>query len=160
MPLSEKDKLDYAWNWFEYHAAQRLTTFRYFLILFGILLLGYFKGMEGGYYLFMSTIGYVGAFISLAFLSLEVRNEKLVNVGRDALIEVENTAGLDDESKIRLLTLDRKRNPSLSHKLWLRMIYILSIFGFIIAAYNPNILISDNTRGEQHCPTSHKTEGN
>lgn len=32
----------YAWDWFSYHAAQRLTTFRFFLIIIGVVVVGYF----------------------------------------------------------------------------------------------------------------------
>ena len=32
---------NYAWNWFEYHAGQRLTSFNYFLILIGVVVVGY-----------------------------------------------------------------------------------------------------------------------
>ena len=80
MALEDKDKLDYAWNWFEYHAAQRLTAFRYFLVFLGILLIGYNSGLEAQNVFFASAVGCVGAFVSLAFLALEIRNEELVNL--------------------------------------------------------------------------------
>ncbi len=41
-----KDKLDYAWKWFEYHAGQRLVAFNFLLVLMGALSVGYYKAYD------------------------------------------------------------------------------------------------------------------
>jgi hypothetical protein len=107
MPLQEQDKLNYAWNWFKYHAEQRLTAFRFCLVFLGILLVAYNSGLASQNLVFASAVGYVAAFVSLAFLVLEIRNEELVNVGRDALREIESSAGLPANSRLRILSIDR-----------------------------------------------------
>lgn len=139
--MNSKELHEYAWNWFEYHASQRLTAFRFFLVFLGALVVGFSTGLKDGNVFFASLIGWFGAFISLAFLILEFRNEQLVNVGRDALIHLEQT----DESlkvlpKLQLLHTDRGRSGWLSYKFWLRAIYILCIVLFVIGAINPTIV--------------------
>ncbi|MDI5891816.1 hypothetical protein [Halomonas rhizosphaerae] len=144
MALTDQEKLSYAWNWFEYHAAQRLLAFRYFLVFIGILLVAYNSGLDSKNLMFASATAYIGSFVSLAFLVLEFRNEELVNIGREALKEIEHSdsVGLDTSSRLRLLTLDRTRSRLKSHKLWLRIIYVLCIVAFFAAGYWPNFFFA------------------
>ena len=44
--MEDKEKLYYAWNWFEFHANQRLVLFRFFLIFIGAI--GYLLVGLGG----------------------------------------------------------------------------------------------------------------
>ncbi len=94
--MNTKELHEYAWNWFEYHAGQRLTAFRFFLVFLGALVVGFGAGLRDGNVFFAQVVGWFGAFISLAFLILEIRNEQLVNVGRDALMHLEQS---DESSK-------------------------------------------------------------
>ncbi|TGD70642.1 hypothetical protein E4634_20920 [Mangrovimicrobium sediminis] len=133
----QKEILDYAWNWFEYHATQRLVAFRYFLIFLGILSIALNNALQASNINFAQILCAVGAFISIAFLMLEVRNEELVNVGRDALIEIEKDSSYPKVDCLKLLTKDRKRDVVKSHKTWLRLIYVLCAVGFVIISINP-----------------------
>ena len=135
-----KDVYDYAWNWFEYHATQRLLAFRYYLIFLGILAVVINNGLENNNYTFVSAVATLGCFVTVAFFILEIRNEGLVNVGRKALREIENSSGYPDNDALKLLHNDRKRNILMSHKMWLRMIYIVSVFAFGYAACEPMTL--------------------
>ena len=135
-----KEVQEYAWNWFEYHAGQRLTAFRYYLMFVGILAVAFNNGLESANYLFASTVAGLGAFVSMAFLALEVRNEALVNVGRDALMEIEKSPGYPDSKKLQLLTVDRGREGISSHKTWLRLIYLAIAILFAIAAFDPSAI--------------------
>ena len=131
---------NYAWNWFEYHANQRMIAFRYFLIFLGITAVALNNAIEVNNFHFVIIIGVLGSFISIAFFVLEVRNEKLVNLGRDALKEIEKESSYPNNDKLKLLSIDRERNPFLSHKLWLRLIYIFCLLGFLTISIRPSSL--------------------
>jgi hypothetical protein len=82
-------ELDYASGWFQYTASQRLTTFNFFLIVVGLLLVAYASAIEHQWRLFGACIGFVGTAVSLGFLIIDVRNEVLVDKGLFALRELE-----------------------------------------------------------------------
>lgn len=128
--MVSRDVFDYAWNWFEYHATQRLVAFRYFLIFLCIIAIALNSAVEASNLNVARILGGLGAFISLAFLILEIRNEQLVNVGRDALKAIESDKSYPAAEKLKLLSIDRRRSVLLSHKLWLRMIYVVCLLGF------------------------------
>lgn len=141
--MNTKEMHDYAWSWFEYHAGQRLVAFRFFLIVLGVLVLGVSTGVKDGEVFLASTISAFGVFISFAFLMLEIRNEDLVNIGRDALIHLEQSdESLKANSKLQLLHIDRNRNILISHKFWLRVIYLVCIALFLVATLCPTILLA------------------
>jgi hypothetical protein len=79
----------YAWDWFSYHAAQRMTALNYFFVTVGIFAVAYSKCVENKWTGFGCLVGVLGALSSVAFWFLDVRNEELVNCGRDALRSVE-----------------------------------------------------------------------
>jgi len=139
--MNLRDVHDYAWHWFEYHAGQRLTAFRFFLIFLGGLAIAFSTAVESDNLLLARGVGGLGAFVSLAFLVLESRNEALVNLGRSALevIEAKFTAAEISDSKLKLLTSDKSRSIWSSHKFWFRLIYGVSIIVFLIAAFDPSI---------------------
>jgi hypothetical protein len=91
--MSENDRLktelDYASGWFQYTASQRLTTFNFFLVVVGLLLVGYAQAISHDWRLFGACIGFIGAIISLGFLIIDIRNEVLVNKGLLALKQLE-----------------------------------------------------------------------
>lgn len=141
--MTAKDMLDYAWGWFEYHAGQRMVAFRFFIILLAALVLGVATGLKDGELFLASTIAAFGAFISFAFLMLEIRNEGLVNVARNALLDIEESdESLKAASKFQLLHIDRNRSIWVSHKLWLKAIYLVCIVLFLIAAIKPTIVLA------------------
>ncbi|HEY4779233.1 MAG TPA: hypothetical protein VIH47_06550 [Solirubrobacterales bacterium] len=85
-----KAELDYAWNWFQYSASQRLTTFNFYLVIIGLLLVAYAQAIEHEWRLFGASISLVGAIVSVGFLAIDVRNEVFVNRGIAALEKVED----------------------------------------------------------------------
>ena len=138
--MKTKEALDYSWQWFEYHASQRLTMFRFYLVFFGILVVGYSKAVNAGDFLFARIDSGFGAFISVVFLVLEIRNEQLVNLGRTALRQLEETDELlKMEPKLQLLHCDRTRSFLMSHKLWFRAIYLLCIILFLAGAFSTTL---------------------
>jgi len=140
--MNTKDMRDYAWAWFEYHAGQRLLAFRFFLVLLGVLVVGLGSALKDANLLLASAIASAAAFISLAFLVLEFRNERLVNVGRAALRKLEETEEFQQApSELRLFHEDGGRNILISHKFWLRLIYLASIAVFLFLAFKPTTVM-------------------
>lgn len=145
-------QLRYAWDWFSYHARQRLTAFNFFLIVMGAVVVGYAQAVTNGLPAIAATLGLTGAFVALAFWAMDVRNEELVNCGRVALDEVERELKLsirfDDEHRIRLdaampgrvgKRLHQGLNPRwFTHRRWLRTVItfmgVLSMVAGISAA--------------------------
>jgi hypothetical protein len=135
------DQQEYAWNWFEYHAGQRLTGFRFFLILLGALVLGYTTEVKDHNMLVTRLIAGFGVVISLAFLALEIRNAQLVGIGANALrkYETEGAPPVDEEKQ--LIGNERKRRIFvLRHALWFRLIYGLCAVAFFAGAIWPSLL--------------------
>jgi hypothetical protein len=141
----------YAWDWFSYHAAQRLTTFRFFLILIGVVVIGYFKCVELHWPRFGIVMGSFGGLIAVAFWLLEIRNEELVNCGRAALDRLEEkmqlTVRKDDVERKHLkkslgvlsgalycIIPESCGNKLVKHRFWLRSIHGVTFWGFVLAA--------------------------
>lgn len=148
-------EFDYAWNWFQYHAAQRLTAFNFFLIIVGLLLVAYAQAIDHGWVGVGVAVGALGALVAVGFSALDVRNEELVNCGRQALLLLEK------ESRLRLATESAARGqlqetlgdrwvggllhswvkvkPTsraglFTHRLWLRLILAAVGIGFFTGA--------------------------
>lgn len=148
--------LKYAWDWFSYHAGQRLRAFHFFLIIIGVVVVGYLKCVDEKWQGFGFLIGLFGFFISIAFWILEIRNEELVNCARGALMKLEEQVGLttirkdDDARKHLKKSLDwfswllsrliparwrfKIGGTIVKHRFWLRLIYLVTGIAFALAA--------------------------
>jgi hypothetical protein len=92
---SRRVEFDYAWGWFQYHAAQRLTAFNFFLIISGLLLVAYGQAIDHRWNAFGLGLGLLGALVAAGFFALDVRNEELVNRGKRALSALEADMGVE-----------------------------------------------------------------
>ena|ERR1700686_5692075 len=131
--LETKDVLEYSWKWFEYHAGQRLSAFRFFMVFLGAMAVALGQALkEGQFHVIALIAGPLGILISVAFLMLEFRNEALVQIGREALKSLEKKAftTFPEETRLFLRDADNKRSAH-SYKLWVRIIYGTSILIFI-----------------------------
>jgi len=57
----------YAWEWFSYHAAQRMTALNYFFVTVGIIAVAYSKCVENGWRGVGCLVGALGSLCSIAF---------------------------------------------------------------------------------------------
>lgn len=141
--MSTIDPHEYAWNWFEYHARQRLTEFRFFLIFFAALVVAFRTGTAPVNLLFVQVICGAGMFISLAFLMLDRRNEQLVNVARDALEHLEETTyTLKHQQKFQLVHISQQHSCWTSHSCWFRLMYVGAIVLFALGAIFPSVILA------------------
>ena len=92
--LLDKEKLelvnDYAWNWFSYHAAQRMPVFRFFFLVIGVLAVGYYQSIADNP-IVASGFSVLAAFLSLLFWRLDLRTRELIKIGEGLLLEMERT---------------------------------------------------------------------
>jgi hypothetical protein len=82
-------ELTYAWNWFAYHAGQRFSAFNFFLVIVGVLTVGFGQAVSNRWIGIGVAIGAFGAAVGAGFILLDVRNKQLVDFGTDALEALE-----------------------------------------------------------------------
>ncbi len=61
-------RLTYAWNWFSYHAGQRLSAFNFFLVIVGVLTVGFGQAISDRWIGPGAAIGGLGAAVSVGFI--------------------------------------------------------------------------------------------
>jgi hypothetical protein len=113
--MSEDSQIEteqaYAWNWFAYHAGQRLTAFNFFLIVLGAVLVGYVQAVTNDLQALGIVLGLFGVLVSVAFWVIDVRNTELVACGRAALDVIERSLSIsireDDQNRSRLAEVIR-----------------------------------------------------
>jgi hypothetical protein len=82
----EEVALDHAWNWFEYHANQRMIMIRFYLIAAGGIAAGIGALLTTAHEnLLAGLLSILGAITSMAFKRLDKRVSDLVKIGEDAL---------------------------------------------------------------------------
>ena len=144
-------RMKYAWDWFQYHADQRLKAFNFFLVILGLFVGVYGAAMKESiatsaspYATFAAVVALCGAIISIAFLLIEIRNTELVECGRRWLDILENGLGMrirqDDRERVCLHeAVGSVTWPLLwfqgvvLHRFWTRAIYGVAFVGFVSA---------------------------
>jgi hypothetical protein len=79
---------DHAWNWFSMHAAQRMQTFHFFLVVTAFLVAAYASLLEN-HAVAALGVATLGAWIAVWFNRLEGRSRQLVKAGEKALLASE-----------------------------------------------------------------------
>ncbi len=163
--LFEK-RLTYAWNFFDFHAKQRMTMFNFFLILVGFVVSAYATLLKDGYCLASTVLAVAGAIFACIFLLLDRRNEELVHIAEAVLVSLESDvlfAGykrriswpkrrrwygkMDEKPRVRLLGIllrqaadesERKLGKSCyEHGTWLPVFQFCIILTFAVLARLP-----------------------
>lgn len=88
-----KDLMELAWNYFNFHASQRLTTFNFYIVISALLTTGLLNIYQNKDPHLIADFGlslllYV---LSIIFLMLDKRNQGLIELAESALIDYENT---------------------------------------------------------------------
>lgn len=78
---------DHSWNWFEYHANQRMTMIRFYLIVEGAVAAGVGYVWSRHEFLFSILLSFFGIIASVCFSRLDLRVAHLVKFGEAALKE-------------------------------------------------------------------------
>jgi hypothetical protein len=117
-PSSEQTKLridnlkiihDYAWNWFSYHAAQRMTVFRFFSLLIGGLSVGFYQTLPKSPAIAFA-ISVLALLFSVLFWRLDLRTRELIRIGEDLLKESETEFNKIVDIKVGIIELAAGKN--------------------------------------------------
>jgi hypothetical protein len=126
-------RVGYAWNWFSYHAGQRMTAINFFLIAVGAMIVAYttaatqhLKGLGVG-------VSALSVFICAAFRAIDARNAQIVGIARSELARLEPKFDVNITRKA-----EKERKRWKSHGFWLPalviVIGIVSLFALVWAA--------------------------
>lgn len=85
-----EQRFNYAWNFFDFHAKQRMSMFNYFLISVGFVMGTYFTLLKDGYCQGAAFLAVGGTVLTAIFLFLDRRNEELVHVAEAVLESLES----------------------------------------------------------------------
>jgi hypothetical protein len=88
--LNARDAYDYAWNWFKYHAEQRLAMVRFAVLILGAIAAGVGYLHQNKTFFISVLLCIFGIIASYCFLKLDHRTADLIKLGEKALAEREN----------------------------------------------------------------------
>lgn len=136
---TEEIALDHAWKWFEYHATQRMTMIRFYLISAGGITTGIGILLTTAHENLLSCLlSILGAVTSMAFKRLDKRVSDLVKIGEDALKPEQEKIGATLGSpsfEICRIAGEKPKDALLySYGENFRLLFNTIFFGFIIVA--------------------------
>jgi hypothetical protein len=103
---SKNDPLNHSWNWFKYHAEQRMLIVRFYLIVVGALGAGCLSAFDKNENVIAAIIAAFGAIISELFAKLDLRTRQLIDASKAALKEqqgaVARETGIDQMRIVEL----------------------------------------------------------
>ena len=121
----------HAWEWFKYHADQRLRSFYYFLITVGALSVMYSQPSSNNS--LRSILPILGAFICFVFYLLDIRNEELINNSKSILEKLQNPT-------VPIIENDSKYLPIFRHSFLIKFVYITIMIFFISQINNYSLI--------------------
>ena len=135
LPETRKLALEHGWNWFKYHAEQRITMVRFYLVIVAASATGFF-GAIGPYPEAAAGASLFGFFCSLLFWRLDSRVSYLIKVGEAAISEQETyLASVCDLEKIDIIQrADKKTGHFLeSYSQNLRVLFAITALLYFLA---------------------------
>lgn len=151
-------QFEYAWNWFSYHADQRVKMFNYMFVGLGLFATAIITAIDKGLYKIIPiTLSLIAGALAIAFYFLDKRNEYLVRLGEDVLFSLEKQALFGSSAFMRsrfsgrvtkgILLRQHRENPTYRglekkfddaihgrHRFWLRGMALLLALMFVAAA--------------------------
>ena len=131
----------YAWNYFAFHADQRLKTFNFYLIAVGIFvagLLNYLAKSESAESRLPSLFCFAITFVSLAFWRLDRRNSYMIKNAERALTYLDSEETHSKEAEVLALfaqdDLVSKVNPRKWHISYSKVFTLIFCFFGLISA--------------------------
>jgi len=135
--LTEQDALSHAWEWFRYHADQRMTMVRFAITVIGGIGAGVGLFWKPETYLLACLSSIFGAVVAYSALRIDRRTADLVKIGESALEHLQN--GLAAKTAADALQICRRANTKKGH--WpysytqnFSLIYRLVMAIFIVTA--------------------------
>lgn len=117
-PAPDKEFRDYVWGYFQVHAAQRLTTFNFYIALSTVVTTGLFATFHKDLDLpFLGFIlGVLLIVFSLVFWRLDVRNRMLIKNSERSLKWLESRLAVEGEHTDELMVFSNEEIQTESRK--------------------------------------------
>jgi len=81
----------YLWNYFQLHASQRLTTFKFYITISTIISTGYVATVAASVFVTLAILlGFTLSLLSFIFWKLDSRNKQLIKNAEEALKYLES----------------------------------------------------------------------
>jgi len=130
--------INYAWEWFKFHADQRTKVFNFYLLVTGALLFGLIQiiGIKEEYInhkAAISLVSILGIISSIAFYFLEKRNEELVNCGRKELMNNQFAPYKSDVTRENMTIIPSCIKECLVTKYLLTHSFVFKCFIYLVA---------------------------
>lgn len=128
--------LTHSQAWIELHANQRQSLLNFYLIAVAFLFNAYVGALSIHRILLAGTISLLGAFISISFTAMDLRNRDLTRAGETPIREIEDRLAYKcGIPSLRIIAaIDRPRHAWLSMGKAIRNIHALTGLVFIGAA--------------------------
>jgi hypothetical protein len=132
-----KTRLNYAWEWWKFHAKQRTDMFNFFLIVTGILATAYANAVKEDLGPFTTGIAVIGLAAAIGFLFLDRRNRYQLQKADKDLERIETTWLFTDNTYTKLAGIDvntteKGARSYEQHKFVFRAIEALVAIGWIL----------------------------
>jgi uncharacterized membrane protein YfcA len=110
IPRGEQTALDHAWTWWKYHADQRITLMKFYIVSLGGIAAGIGLLHQQKEHVLSAILSAFGAFLSFCFIRLDTRTSDLVKIGETALAHEHKRMALQTENEAMHLCIiaDRK----------------------------------------------------
>jgi len=132
---------DYAWNYFELHAEQRLKAFQFYISLSTAVIAGFLLLLRYGQaHKWVALLGLLLAFLSFVFWKLDIRTKGLVKNAEEALKFLDAQHALADIGELphplRIFARDDKLNKAKDHKaIWSGHFTYSRCFGWVFTMF-------------------------
>ena len=132
-----KDAADQLWKFFEVHASQRMSHFRFFIIMISIFFAGIgVLSKEDGNHLLLILLSTFFLITTFVFQSLDKRTRELLKLSENYLIEYQAyLSGVLNTPNVKMIELSNK-STTLSYTKSFRVMYVSSYaLGIIMLIY-------------------------
>jgi hypothetical protein len=130
-----KHARDHAWQWFSFHAAQRMQTFNFFLVATAFLVAAYASLFEKRPAA-ACIVALLGAWMAFWFNRLDYRNRQLVKAGEDALTACEmRLAELAAIPALKIMKAVEQAGPGASsYRVVIKTFQLTILLAFLVGA--------------------------
>lgn len=114
------DLRSYVWDYFQLHAAQRLTTFNFYIALSTLITTGLFASFHKSFQVpsLGIVLGLLLMVFSFVFFKLEQRNRHLIWHGEEALKRLENDFAVEEgvkASELKVFVNEEEKTKAQKH---------------------------------------------